>query len=100
MNIYHLTFRGLSRFVAADSEEEALKLGQDANQFPEIYYLPFKATKIEIPGINLVVQGVFENDNLEPISVPQPITVKKKKVEPEIPIEEIESAETEEVDKK
>lgn len=79
MEIYLLKYMSRQHYVAADNEAEAMKLGMDPVKYPDIAHLPFKATKIVVPGVQIVVHGVFKNQPVEEVPVEQPTIVRKKK---------------------
>ena len=55
MNIYELSLGFTKHFVAANDEQHAYEQGTDPERFPDIHYLPFTVTKVEIPGHTISV---------------------------------------------
>lgn len=55
MNIYELSFGNTKHFIAATDEQHAYDQGTDPNRFPDIHYLPFVITQVEIPGFTVTV---------------------------------------------
>ena len=55
MNIYELSIGTNKHFVAATDEQHAYEQGTDPEKFPDIHYLPFTITKVEVPGYTITV---------------------------------------------
>jgi hypothetical protein len=49
-NIYELAIGPTKHFVAAEDEQDAYDQGTDPEKFPDMHFLPFQITKVEIPG--------------------------------------------------
>lgn len=57
MNIYELQTGNIKHFVAAEDEADAYKQGTDPEQHPDIHYLPFTVTQVEVPGHTITVEA-------------------------------------------
>lgn len=55
MQIYELSLGFTKHFVAATDEQHAYEQGTDPTRFPDIHYLPFVITQVEIPGYTISV---------------------------------------------
>ncbi|OAS19252.1 hypothetical protein [Paenibacillus oryzisoli] len=62
MNVYQLKSGMLQYYVAAEDEEHANEQGMDAQRFPDLHFLPFIATKVEVEGVTIVATS---NDQVE-----------------------------------
>jgi len=55
LNVYRLAVGHIEHFVAARDEQDAYKQGADPARFPDMHFLPFTITKIEVPGYDITV---------------------------------------------
>lgn len=66
MNIYRLHIGYYAYYVAAESEEDARKQGEDPDKFPSIHFMPFYVEQVEIPG-HTITAAIDEADPLDEI---------------------------------
>lgn len=64
MNIYELSIGATKHFVGATDEQDAYDQGTDASRFPDIHFLPFQITKVDVPGCTITVKS--DNEDAAP----------------------------------
>lgn len=60
MNVYELSLGFTKHWVAANDEKHAYEIGTDPEKFPDIHYLPFNVTKVEVQGHTINVTADAE----------------------------------------
>jgi hypothetical protein len=62
MDIYELSIGATKHFVGAKDEQDAYNQGTDPEKFPDIHFLPFQVTKVEVPGCTVTVTSDTEEE--------------------------------------
>lgn len=70
MNIYLLEAGSISRYIVADSEEHAQRIGSDPVKHPDLSFRAFKVTLVAVDGYTITVtqnkpiQGITEPSHI------------------------------------
>lgn len=62
MNIYRLHIGYIEKFIAAESEADAKAQGENPTLHPDIHYLPFTVTQVEITGYIVTAMPIMTTE--------------------------------------